>query len=132
VGYVSVIHAAPASCAARSALTPGFVAAAQDSAKQRAYRRYSSALPLVPLSVESFGQFRALAVLLLGSFSHVEVQAGGPGLSRPAFISWALRGLSVALCQGNASLCRLGLYIATAASGQAPLRVLSRPSIEVA
>jgi hypothetical protein len=40
------------------------------------------------------------------------VQAGGPGLSRTAFISGALRELSVALCRGNASLCRLGAYVA--------------------
>jgi hypothetical protein len=56
------------------------------------------------------------------------VQAGGPGLSRAAFISGAL---SVALCRGNASLCRSGAYVATRAAGRTPMRGLARPSAEV-
>jgi hypothetical protein len=59
------------------------------------------------------------------------VQAGGPGLSRAAFISGALRELSVALCRGNASLCRSGAYVATSADGRAPMRGLAQPSAEV-
>jgi hypothetical protein len=59
------------------------------------------------------------------------VQAGGPGLSRAAFISGALRELSVTLCQGNASLCRSGEYIVTQASGWTPMHGLARPSTEV-
>jgi hypothetical protein len=51
------------------------------------------------------------------------VQAGGPGLSWAAFISEALRDLSVALCQGNQSLCWSGAYVTT--------RALAWPSIEV-
>jgi hypothetical protein len=60
-----------------------------------------------------------------------DVQAGGPGLSRAAFISGVLRELSVALCRGNASLCRSGAYVATRAAGRAPMRGLARPSAEV-
>jgi hypothetical protein len=59
------------------------------------------------------------------------VQAGGPDLSRAAFISGALRELSVALCRGNASLCRSGANVATRAAGRAPMRGLARPSAEV-
>jgi hypothetical protein len=59
------------------------------------------------------------------------VQAGGPGLSRAAFISGALRELRVALCRGNASLCRSGAYVATRAAGRAPIRGLAQPSAEV-
>jgi hypothetical protein len=59
------------------------------------------------------------------------VQAGGPGLSRAAFISGALRELGVALCRGNASLCRSGAYVATRAAGRAPMRGLAQPSAEV-
>jgi hypothetical protein len=59
------------------------------------------------------------------------VQAGRPGLFRDAFISGSLRELSVALCRGNASLGRSGLYNLTRVSGRAPLRGLSCPSAEV-
>jgi hypothetical protein len=46
-------------------------------------------------------------------------------------ISGALRELSVALCRGNASLCRSGAYVATCAAGRAPMRGLAQPSAEV-
>jgi hypothetical protein len=82
----------------------------------------SSALPFVPMSVESFG--------LLGAPAQA-VQAGGPGLSRATFISGALWELSVALCRDNASLCRSGAYVATRAAGWTPMRGLARPSAEV-
>jgi hypothetical protein len=59
------------------------------------------------------------------------VQAGGPGLSRAAFISGALRERSVALCRGNASLCRSGAYVATRAAGRTPMRGLTRSSAEI-
>jgi hypothetical protein len=48
-----------------------------------------------------------------------------------AFISGALRELCVALCRGNASLCRSGAYVATRAAGRAPMRGLAQPSAEV-
>jgi hypothetical protein len=37
----------------------------------------------------------------------------------------------VALCQGNASLCRSGANVATRAAGRAPMRGLAQPSAEV-
>jgi hypothetical protein len=43
------------------------------------------------------------------------------------YISGALRELSVALCRGNASLCRSGAYVATRAAGRAPMRGLAQP-----
>jgi hypothetical protein len=110
---------------------PGFAAAARDASKRRAYRQVSSALPFVPMSVESFGRLGAPALTLLGDLADQAVQAGGPGLSRAAFISGALRELSVALCRGNASLCRSGAYVATRAAGRAPMRGLAQPSAEV-
>jgi hypothetical protein len=91
----------------------------------------SSALPFVPMSVESFGHLRAPALTLLGDLADQAVQAGGPGLSRAAFISGALRELSVALCRGNASLCLSGAYVATRAAGRAPMRGLAQSSAEV-
>jgi hypothetical protein len=82
-------------------VTAGAAAAAGDSAKQRAYRRPFSALPFVPLSVESLGRLGAPAVLLLGCLASTVAQAGRPGLSRPDFILWALRYPgSASLCQG--------------------------------
>jgi hypothetical protein len=131
VGDVSVIHPASGSCARAAARLPGWVAARRDAAKERPYRRVSSDLPFVPLSVESFGRLGALALSLLRSLADHVVQAGGPGLSRDAFISGALRELGVALCRGNASLGRSGLYNLTRVSGRAPLRGLSCPSAEV-
>jgi hypothetical protein len=76
----------------------------------------SSALPVVPMSVESFGRLEAPALTLLGELADQAMQAGGPGLSQAAFISGALWELSVALCRGNASLCRLGACVATRAA----------------
>jgi hypothetical protein len=91
----------------------------------------SSALPFVPMSVESFGRLGVPALTLLGDLADQAVQAGGPGHSRAAFISGALRELSVALCRGNASLCRSGANVATRAVGRTPMRSLARPSAEV-
>jgi hypothetical protein len=91
----------------------------------------SSALPFVPMSVESFGRLGAPALTLLGDLADQAVQAGGPGLSWAAFISGALRELSVALCRGNASLSRSGAYVVTRAAGQAPMRGPARPLAEV-
>jgi hypothetical protein len=71
------------------------------------------------------------ALTLLGDLADRAVQAGGPGLSRAAFISGALRDLSVALCRSNASMCRSGAYVATRAAGWTPMRGLARPSVEV-
>jgi hypothetical protein len=131
VGDVSVIHPAAASFAVGAKRTPGFAAAARDASKRRAYRHASSALPFVPMSVESFGRVGAPALTLLGDLADQAVQAGGPGLSRAACISGALLELSVALCWGNASLCRSGVYVATRAAGRTPMRRLARPSAEV-
>jgi hypothetical protein len=86
--------------------------------------------PFVPMSVESFGRLGAPALTLLGDLADQAVQAGGPGLSQVAFISGALRELIVALCRGNASLCRSGAYVATRAAGRASMRGLARPSAE--
>jgi hypothetical protein len=77
------------------------------------------------------GRLRALALTLLVDLADQEVSVGGPGLSRAAFISRALRELSVAVCPSNASLCRSGAYVATRAAGQTPMRGLTQPSPEV-
>jgi hypothetical protein len=91
----------------------------------------SSGLPFVPLLVESFGRLWAPALSLLQSLTDHAVQARGPGLSRDAFISGALRELGVALCLGNTSLGRSGLHALARVSGRAPLHGLSCPSAEV-
>jgi hypothetical protein len=46
-------------------------------------------------------------------------------------VSGALRELSVALCRGNASLCRSGAYVATRADGRTPMRGLARHSADL-
>jgi hypothetical protein len=109
VGDDSVIHPAAASFAGGAARTPGFVAAVRDASKRRAYWQVSSALLFVLMSVKSFGRLGAPALTLLDDLADQAVQAGGPGLSRSAFISGALWELSVALAHtGSASLCRSG------------------------
>jgi hypothetical protein len=76
VGDVSVIHPAAASFAVGAARTPGFAAAARGASKRHAYRQVSSALPFVPMSVESFGRLKAPALTLLGDLADQAVQAG--------------------------------------------------------
>jgi hypothetical protein len=83
------------------------------------------------MSVQSFGRLGAPALTLLGDLADRAVQAGRPGLCRAAFILGSLRELSVALCRGNASLCRLGAYVAARAAGRTPMCGLARPSAEV-
>jgi hypothetical protein len=127
VGDVSVIQPAAASFAVGAARAPGS-AAARDASKRRAYRQVSSALPFVPMSVESFGRLGAPALTLLGDLADQAVQAGGLGLSRAAFISGALWELSVALCRGNASLCRSGATNTSRRVPPAGLRCAVSPS----
>jgi hypothetical protein len=83
------------------------------------------------MSVESLGRLGALALTLLEDLADQAVQAGGPSLSRAAFISGALQELSIALCRGNAYLSKLGAYVATRTSGHTPVRSLAWPLTEV-
>jgi hypothetical protein len=48
----------------------------RDASKRHAYRQVASALPFVPMSVESFGRLGAPALMLLGDFADQAVQAG--------------------------------------------------------
>jgi hypothetical protein len=75
----------------------------------------------------SFERLWTPALTLLGDLADQAVQAGGPGLSQATFMSGALRELSVALCQGNASLCLSGAHVPTRASGRTPMRDLAQP-----
>jgi hypothetical protein len=75
--------------------------------------------------------FSRLSMLIKSIYTIQAVQAGGPGLSQDDFIPGALRELGVALCRGNASLGRYGLYNLARVSGRAPLRGLSCASAEV-
>jgi hypothetical protein len=131
VGEVSVIYAASGSCACAAARLPGWAAAHKDAAKEQAYLRTSSGLAFVPLAVKSFGRLGVPTLSLLPSLADHAVQAGGPGLTRGAFISGALRELGVAMCRGSASLGQSSLYALTQVSGRAPLRGLSCPSAAV-
>jgi hypothetical protein len=111
--------------------TLGIAVTARDASKRRAYQQVFSALPFVPMSVESFGRLSAPALTLLGDLAAQAVQAGRPGLSRAAFILGALWELSVVLFQGNASLCRSGACVTSRAACQIPMRGLARPSTEM-
>jgi hypothetical protein len=109
VGDVSVIHPAAASFAVGAVRTPGLRPLPGTPPSGVRIGR-SSALPFVPMSVDSFGRLGAPALTLLGDLADQAVQVGGPGLSRAASVLGALRELSVALCRDNASLCRSGAY----------------------
>jgi hypothetical protein len=100
------------------------------TSKRRVYRQVSSALPFVPMSVESFGRLGTPPLTLFEDLADQAVQAGGPGLSRDAFITGALRELSAALCRGQASLCLSGACGSTQPSGNTPICGLARPSAE--
>jgi hypothetical protein len=78
------------------------------------YRHVSSALPFVPLSVESFGRLGARTVSLFGRWPTLRCRLVGLA-ARAAFISRAFQELSVTLCCGNASLCRSGSHFAAGA-----------------
>jgi hypothetical protein len=124
VDDVSVTHPAAASFAGGGVRTPGFAAAARDASKRVTYRKLSSTLPYVPMSVESFERLGAPALTLLGDLADQTVQTGRPGFSRAAFILGALRELSSVLCGS-------GAYVATRGSGHTPMRGLARPWTEV-
>jgi hypothetical protein len=95
------------------------------------WRAFSSVSLCKFIFLQSFGRLGAPALSLLRSLVDHAVQAGGPGLSRDAFVLGALRELGTAMCRGNASLVRSGLYALTRVSGRTPLRGLSCPSAEV-
>jgi hypothetical protein len=115
---ISVIHPASGPCARAATRLPGWAAAHRDAAKERANQLVSSGLPFVPLSVETFGRLGAPALSLLRSLADHAVQAGGPGLSRGAFIPRELQELGIAMCQGYASLGRSGLHALMRVSGR--------------
>jgi hypothetical protein len=82
VGYVSVIHLAKVSFAAKAALTTGLMATAHDSTKPRAHWLFFPTFPFVPQSVESFGRLGASAMSLLRSLVDVlRIYAGCHALS---------------------------------------------------
>jgi hypothetical protein len=96
-----------------------------------AFRQGAASLKGVQKSID-MSTCRYSACLRLGlPAGPAAVQAGGPGLSRAAFISGALRELSIALCRGSASLCWSGASVATRAAGRTPMRGLARPSAEI-
>jgi hypothetical protein len=74
---------------------------------------------------------RPAAGTLLGDSADQAGPAGGPGLFQAAYISGALRELSVALCRGTASLCRSGPDTAARASARTQMRGLALLSAKV-
>jgi hypothetical protein len=117
---VAIVHQTGECIPGRRLYSPGFASAARDASKRRAYWQGSFALPFVPMPVKSFRRLGAPALTLVGDLADQAVQVGGHGLFRAAFIAGALRELSVALCRGNASLCRSSACVATRASVRAP------------
>jgi hypothetical protein len=83
----------------------------------------------------SFGRLGAPALTLLGDLANRYKPAGlaslGPLSSRERSGSLAGACRELALCRGNASLCRSGACVAMRAAGWTPMRGLARPSTEV-
>jgi hypothetical protein len=88
----------------------GFATTARGGAKERAYCQGCSALPFVPLSVESFGRLGALAISFLRSFADEVVQAGGPCLTQDEFIAEVVQELRAMLSSRS---CPLPFAVAT-------------------
>ena len=115
VADVSVIHPA-ASTNLRYARTAGGAAAAREASKRA---RYETADPngytFVPLVVESYGRMGQAAMGLLNTLA--TAAAAGGAVKKSAFVTNALRQLSVGLCRGNGVMYRRGMAVLATASG---------------
>jgi hypothetical protein len=83
---------------------------------------------LVPLSVESLGRLGKPAMGLLHALA--DVAASGGGVCKSAFVTSALRRLSVALCRGNGRMHGESLFTLALASGRAFQPGLLVPVVE--
>jgi hypothetical protein len=107
---VAVVHPGASTYVDRAAAMPGAAAAATDLRKTAAYRRGGyQGFTFVPFSVESYGRLGCPAMAFLNELAEVAASSGA--VSKGAFLARALRGISVALCRGNAALFRAGLSV---------------------
>jgi hypothetical protein len=82
----------------------------------------------VPLPVESFGRLGKPATGMLNDLPDVVASSGG--VCKSAFVTTALRRLSVALCKGNGRMYGESLFTLARAIGRAFQRGLLAPVAE--
>jgi hypothetical protein len=135
VADVSVIHPAAASYALPASKTAGAAAEIREQSKKNKYAANAgeNAFQFVPLVHESYGRLGKDAMAFLGELANAAVGAAqvGSGVTKQAFITGALRELSVALCRGNGVVCRASLQCVARASGTGFREGMPMPSAEV-
>jgi hypothetical protein len=105
-------------------VTDDAAAAERDRAKRAHYARtgVGDSYDLVPLSVESFGRLGKPAMGLLNALADVAASGGGEGggvFCKIAFVTSALRRLSVALCRDNGRMYGESLFTLASTCGRA-------------
>ena len=127
IGDVSVINPAAGTYRDAAARKAGAAAEVRDRQKELAYRAHDpDAYDFVPLTHESFGRLGEPAMRYLNKLADIAVRCGD--VSRSAFVTMALRRLSVAMCRGNALIFRLGMQTLTGTAGSAPMAGRKRPT----
>lgn len=115
---VSMVHPAGFATSRKASRVVGAAAADRDTKKRD---RYMSGAPdayaFVPLSTESYGRLGQPAMDLLNDFAEIASASGA--VRKTAFITIALRELSVVLCRGQGILFRASLKTLACASGVA-------------
>ena len=113
--YVPVIHPTADSYVRAAAQEAGGAAAKRDRDKRA---NYSSADPngyaFTPLSMETYGRLGKPAMGLLNTLAETAADAG---VAKDAFVTNALRELSISLCRSNAVIYRAGLTVMAQAAG---------------
>ena len=98
--------------------------------------KYASADPhgyaFVPLSVETYGRWGQPAMKLLSALASAGAATRGVTFDPSAFVTFALRELSMALCRGNGLLFRRGQGACAKAAGHAFRAGAVAPYVDVA
>lgn len=126
---VSVIHPCARTYVAAASRKEGSAAALRD---QQKLDKYETADPhgyaFVPLSIETYGRLGKPAMQLLNTLGD---RAAEGGADKSAFVTNALRRLSMALCRGNAVVYKRGLTVMARVSGEHFLEGMLVPSGEI-
>ena len=126
IGDVSVVNPSAATYRREAARTAGSAASVRDAKKWEAYRAYDpDAYDFVPLSHESYGRLGKPAMAHLNKLAEVAARCGE--VSHGAFVTNALRRLSVALCKGNACILRMGVQALVGSAGRAAMHACVQP-----
>ena len=130
VADISVTHPPAPSFVAAAALRGGAAAARRDQDKRNKYRRIdSTGYTFHPLTVETYGRLGTPAMQLLNKIADIAENTGS--VHKGAFVTNALRQLSIALCRGNALVYRHCAFAMNRLTGVAPTSGLLAPTSEI-